>query len=481
VSRLGCVAALVLLAAVAGSDAVSGVAAAAVPPAAQTVLVSRTPTGGIPNGASANAVISQDKRFGRVVAFESVASDIAPGAQPGVSNIYATVRAEPFGDNGTPWGPAQTVLLSRGLGGQPANGASHLPAIDGSSRTGPTCVACVSDASNLVPGDTNGVPDAFVADLATGRITRVSVSSSGAQANGPTSQVAVDGRCTRVAFVSSATNLALTATHRAAWKSARTTAARPGTRQVYVRAIGGTNQQDRALRGLTFLASASNRGRAGDGDSYDPVLAARGRSLGFTSLASNLGGGPARGVSQVYQRVLARHLGPRRNGHRVQDLRLATHLVSAARGRASDHDSADPAINAAGDTFAYRTRATNLLPGNEHGTDQIVKTTMDTRSRSHAWVTRRGATLGEGPSREATITDGGEWVFYVTDARSLRPGGDANPGAEVLLDAFPWVISTGSDERPLVPGAQHPDTSPHGNYVVFDSDGVVLLRYLGPK
>jgi hypothetical protein len=106
------------------------------------------------------------------------------------------------------------VLLSRGLGGQPANGASSQPAIDGLSRTAPTCVAFVSAASNLVAGDTNGVPDALVADPATGRIARVSVSSSGAQANGPTTQVAVDARCTRVAFVSTATNLALTATRR---------------------------------------------------------------------------------------------------------------------------------------------------------------------------------------------------------------------------------------------------------------------------
>ena len=393
----------------------------------------------------------------------------------------ATFRAEPYGDNGTPWSPAQTVLLSRGTGGEPANGSSSLPAIDGSSRTPPTCVAFVSAASNLVAGDTNGVPDAFVADLATGRIVRVSVSSSGAQADGPTTQVAVDARCTRVAFVSTATNLALRATRKASWKSARTTGGRPGVRQVYVRAIGGANQLDRALLGLTFLASA-HRGRAGDGDSFDPVLSGRGRSLGFSSLAGNLGGGPPAGVSQVYQRVLDRRVGPTRRGlRRVQDLRLETHLVSAARGRPGDRDSAAPAITAAGDTFAYRTRATNLLSGNPDGVDQIVKTTVGPQALEHTWVTRRGGALGDRPSREATISDGGEWVFYVTDARSLRPAGDSNPGSEVLLDAIPWIVSTGFDERPLAAGAQAPDTSPHGNYVVFDSGGLVIMRYLGPK
>jgi hypothetical protein len=453
--------------------------AAADPPGAQTVLISRTPTGAPANAPSRNAVISQDKRFGRVVAFESDATDIAPGAQPGVTNVYVATRAQPYGDNGTPWGFGQAAIVSRGLNGAPANGPSTAPAIDGSSRTAPSCVAFLSAASNLVPGDTNGVADAFVADLATGRIARVSVSSSGAQADGPTTQVAVDGRCTRVAFTSAATNLALTRTTRPSWKSARTTRGPAGARQVYVRAIGGANAQDRALRGLTFLASAT-RGKAGAGDSFDPAFSMRGRALAFTSLAPNLGGGPPRGVSQIYLRGLDRRVGRRVKGHRVQDLGLSTRLVSAAAdGRAGDGPSGAPAINAAGDMVVYATRATNLASGAPAA--QIVRTKLAGNAAEHTVVTRRGGALGDRPSRDPTITDGGEWTFYATDAGTLRPPADANPASEVLLDAFPWVISAGPDDRPLPTGGERPDTSPHGNYVVFDSGGVVLLRYLGPK
>src|SRR4051812_22996315 len=136
-------------------------------------------------------------------------------------------------------------------------------------------------------------------------------------------------RLPRVAFVSTATNLALTRTNKASWKSARTTAGPRGTGQVYVRPIGGSNALDRALRGLTFLASARGS-RAGDGDSFDPVFSSRGLTLGFTSLASNLGGGPPRGVSQVYDRIVERHRRPVGGGRRVQDMRLTTQLVSAA-------------------------------------------------------------------------------------------------------------------------------------------------------
>jgi len=78
-------------------------------------------------------------------------------------------RAEPYGDNGTPWQAGATVVASRGLGGQPANGPSTRPSLDGTSRVAPHCVAFVSAASNLVRGDTNGKPDAFVTTCARAR------------------------------------------------------------------------------------------------------------------------------------------------------------------------------------------------------------------------------------------------------------------------------------------------------------------------
>jgi Tol biopolymer transport system component len=73
-----------------------------------------------------------------------------------------------------------------------------------------------SQASNLVPNDTNGVADVFVKTLATGAIQRVSTDSAGQQAQpGFSDDVVPDGSYwpefspdgTRVAFVSWATNL----------------------------------------------------------------------------------------------------------------------------------------------------------------------------------------------------------------------------------------------------------------------------------
>jgi Tol biopolymer transport system component len=89
--------------------------------------------------------------------------------------------------------------------GTRANGSSFGPSISADGRY----VAFKSYASNLVPADTNGVADVFVHDRLTGQTTRVSVASDGTEANGRSDSLKVsmsaDGRY--VAFVSQASNL----------------------------------------------------------------------------------------------------------------------------------------------------------------------------------------------------------------------------------------------------------------------------------
>lgn len=74
------------------------------------------------------------------------------------------------------------------------------------SRDGQT-VALGSNASNLVPDDTNGVSDVFTLDRATGAIRKVTVTSGGEQLSTFSTLLAISGNGQRVAFNSPAAEL----------------------------------------------------------------------------------------------------------------------------------------------------------------------------------------------------------------------------------------------------------------------------------
>ena len=158
------------------------------------------------NGDSTNPVISQDRRYSTILAFESTATDLVAGDTNGVKDIFMMRRAGKADNNGSQWNTGPVELISKGLGGAPANGASWAPAIDGGfpqprdKPTYPKCVAFLSDASNLVPGDTNGVTDAFVSNGPGGKIERVSL-PGGRQSGAPATAVSVSVDCTHIAYV----------------------------------------------------------------------------------------------------------------------------------------------------------------------------------------------------------------------------------------------------------------------------------------
>ena len=98
------------------------------------------------NQASFDPVISAD---GRYVAFMSYATNLVATDTGGKRNIFVRDRQAD-----------QTALVSVGIAGPPANGESFGPALSPDGRY----LAFQSDASNLVPGDSNGAQDVFVRD-----------------------------------------------------------------------------------------------------------------------------------------------------------------------------------------------------------------------------------------------------------------------------------------------------------------------------
>jgi Tol biopolymer transport system component len=147
---------------------------------------------GSSNGDSLPRGISSD---GRYVLFESSATDLVAGDMNNTGDVFVRDMS-----NGT------TLLVSTTTNGTSGNGASHNSVMTPDGRY----VAFVSAATNLVTGDTNGIPDVFVRDLQTGTTTLASV---GAATTGSyllpsiseSPDLTPDGRF--VAFFSTATNL----------------------------------------------------------------------------------------------------------------------------------------------------------------------------------------------------------------------------------------------------------------------------------
>lgn len=440
-----------------------------------TFLLSKAADGGYPNGPSRNATVSHDQRIARYMAYESDASNIVQGDSNGTTDVFLVVRAQPWGSNGTPWQASGTELISKGMGGAPANGPSYRPQLDGDSHHTPHCVAFVSAASNLVPGDTNGKPDGFVYDISTQKITRVTVSSTGAESNGSTYSISISGDCNRVAFTSDATNLALTSAAKPAWAGARTSAASPGTRQVYVHVLGGSGA-DAGFRGLTFLASASNKGAAGNGNSEEPQISRAGKAVVFSSTASNLGAGTS--TSQIYERTITRKFA-RVGGKGVQTLVGTTRLVSAtSSGSAGNGASTHPTVTDDGRYVAYQTDASNLLAGDTNGVTDVARADMSGRRPKQDWVSKTpNFGIGNGASTDPVISDAGEFILFDSDATNLRPSSSVKQDPNGVQDVFLWnapsrnvsLESRDSANGYLSGPSQHPATSSRGNYVPFES------------
>lgn len=94
-----------------------------------------------------------------------------------------------------------TVLVSRNSVGTPVGG------FDGHIDDSGTKVVFVSSSSQVVPNDTNGVADAFVLDIPSGSISRVSTATDGSEANDQVSSATISGNGRAVVFVTRASNL----------------------------------------------------------------------------------------------------------------------------------------------------------------------------------------------------------------------------------------------------------------------------------
>jgi Tol biopolymer transport system component len=256
-------------------------------------------------------------------------------------------------------------------------------------------VAFDSLASNLVPGDSAASWDVFVRDLITGTVERVSVDTLGGQANGHSNSPAIsrDGRY--VAFVSVATNLVVGDTN--------------GSLDVFVR--------DRVL-GVTERVSVSSSGAQGTEGSGAVAMSGDGRVIAFTSLASNLVAGDTNGRVDVFVRDLA-------NG-------TTTRVNLAANGAEADAGASETAISADGRFVGFSSAATNLVPQDNNGLNDVFVVDRLSGAIERVSVNINGFDANNASVDPALSADG-RFVAFTSSATDLDVLALSNFGPDIFV------------------------------------------------
>lgn len=299
------------------------------------------------NGNSLKPAVSGD---GMRIVFQSAASNLVGGDTNALVDVFVWDAAT----------GAVTSLTRGALGG-----ASQNAALSGDGRA----VAFESKATNLVAGDTNRKSDIFLADLASGTLERVSVTSSGAQASGASVTPSLSGDGRRLAFASAAPLVPEDKNKK---------------QDIYVRDLG-SGQMTRVV---------GPGGAEPNGGSSQPWLSGDGRSLAFVSAASNLVADDTNGVADVFVRDLVsgetRRLGPGSNPSLSQDgdvvvfetvapngytavfmHRRSTGATSQVSPSEANQASAAASVSGDGAFLAFHSLATNLVPGDTNKTRDV--------------------------------------------------------------------------------------------------------------
>lgn len=398
----------------------------------QPVFIVNTPPVAAPAGGSGDSLAPIITPDGRYVLFASSANNLvlnnsanpAPATMPPVMNIFLRDRLK-----------QTTTLVSVSLDGAGMGNGDSIPA--GISTNGQFALF-ESAANNLVAGDTNGVNDVFVRDLAGGVTTLVSVSTNGGAANGTSrsSVITPDGRY--VAFVSAAGNLAPGATN--------------GIPNVFVRDLQA---------GTTTLASPGAMPVSTASSSELPLITPDGRYVAFYSTATNLVAGVTNS-GEIY----------------VRDLIQGTTTWASTNSRSILQSlgtncalSCNQAISDNGQLIAYE-----ACPPAGHGV--VLQYNLGTGLTEVVNTNVAGILPGlELNERNLSMTPDGRFIAFVPDVQGINSeatintgialwDGQSNTTAAVNLDINQIPVTNSIFDWPAI--------TPDGRFIAFVSDATNL-------
>ncbi len=388
-----------------------------------------------------------------------------------------------------PVGAQTTTRVSVNSGGVPA-AIAYSSGVGGVSSDG-RYVVFGSDAPNLVSGDTNGQPDVFVHDRLTGITTRVSVSSSGAEANdwsGPCG-ISLDGRF--VLLRSDATNLVSNDTNGVADAFLRDELLHATTRIDVSTAGAEANAQVEVGLCMTpdgawiaFSSSANNLdpqkttaviapfvrdvangtttalpliagGGQLDGAAFVRSMSSDARFILLDSYATNIVAGDANNASDVF--VHDRILG-------------ATVRISVdSAGIGGDSDSRYGGVSDDGRFAVFGSLATNLVPGDTNGAIDVFLRDLQLGTTSRLSVDALG-NQGNASSDFPSITPDGRFVAFFSTATNLVAGHPGFGGDQYRLDRQTGALAAVS----VSTLGDFPPGPSWGTFTFMSDDGDVL-------
>jgi Tol biopolymer transport system component len=369
---------------------------------------------------------------GRFAAFASFAGNLVPDDPGTHSDVFVRDRKT-----------GAITLISRGVGGTPANGSSQHVSISSNGRL----IAFESHASDLVANDTNGDRDVFVHNRRSGITTRVSVTSDGMQTDNHgsfsiTPTISSDGRF--VVFNSMSPDLV---------------ANDEG-------GYGDTFIHDRET-GKTKRISVKPNGTSATGNSGSGVMTANNRLVVYASRATDLIKNDTNGQSDIF--VFNRETGK-------------TSRVSVkSNGLESDGDSFGPDVSSKGRRVVFYSRASNLVRNDENGDTLDVfvhdRATGETSLVSRASNGEQGTFGGVEPS----ISGDGRLVAFASASTNLvknDTNGDDDIFVRDLASGKTRRVNLrpgGGESQNAFFGAGLPSLSQDGRFVIFtsDSDNIV--------
>lgn len=411
-------------------------------------LVSRSFTGGQPNGNSNGAITSTN---GRCTAYYTDATNILPfGADSNAfTDVYLFNRET-----------EETTRVSVGVDGQNPNGPSMAqrfrPSIDGSCA----CVGFSSDASNLVEGDTNRKTDVFLRLLPDTTLL-MSLGLDDDPANGASSFTSLPTMCSGMAFQSNASNLVENDTN--------------GFTDIFVADL---NQN-------VTRVSVGAGGEQADGASITPSFSGDGRCVAFASAATNLLPVPGAQLAAAQDPP-----GPDTNG--VLDIYVACEVapggefaVTCRASVSSDGAEADqmsflPALNTDGTVVAFKSNATNLVPDDRNMAADVFVHNCTTGETIRASVGDEGQE-GNDIAIPPSISGDARYVAFGSFASNLIAGVNTGGFAQIyvrdLLQETTTLISTSPQGQPGNAGVPDlpPSISRDGAWVAFNSQATNLV------